>query len=107
MGDQQVKKVGEKRPNDHEVENGGASKEPRVDSTDAQNNYGSCRATKSFSGGMKVIFKKNDCAVLFIECSGTKLLQSEHLVLKGLFLQAQKRSALKLRLSSLAADGKY
>ena len=36
MGDQQVKKVGEKRPNDHEVENGGASKEPRVDSTDAQ-----------------------------------------------------------------------
>ena len=36
MGDQQVKKVGEKRPNDHEVENGGASKEPRVDSTDAK-----------------------------------------------------------------------
>ena len=36
MGDQQHQKVGEKRPYDHEVENGGASKEPRVDSTDAQ-----------------------------------------------------------------------
>lgn len=36
MGDQQHQKAGEKRPNDHEVENGGASKEPRVDSTDAQ-----------------------------------------------------------------------
>ena len=36
MGDQQHQKVGEKRRNDHEVENGGASKEPRVDSTDAQ-----------------------------------------------------------------------
>lgn len=36
MGDQQDQKVGEKRLNDHEVEHGGASKEPRVDSTDAQ-----------------------------------------------------------------------
>ena len=36
MGDQQGQKVGEKRPHDHEVENGGASKEPRVDSTDTQ-----------------------------------------------------------------------
>ena len=36
MGDRQDQKVGEKRLNDHEVENGGASKEPRVDSTDAQ-----------------------------------------------------------------------
>ena len=36
MGDRQDQKVGEKRPNDHEVENGGTCKEPRVDSTDAQ-----------------------------------------------------------------------
>ena len=66
MGDQQHQKVRGKRPNDHEVENGGASKEPRVDSTDAQILMVSVEQRNHYREVWKLFFlKKLLCSVIY------------------------------------------